>query len=923
MAMPIRRNTSPRQPRPTHRARAVWLCLLAAALGILSLRCGRSNPFTDIANADAIVAGGMSAGDTVEVFGAESLIVLFTAWELLDSVTFSAPGNRVWPRPDSTVRGARLSESPFVVHISFYDTGLHSIEWSAYTANGPARAHSREAVARLPLHQQPVIAMLGDSITLRTSPARDRDISYFWSFSAGEQYVSPICSMRTVLRTPLLSGTGRVWVSDGARSSPAAPFSFAIQDTLGPTIICVNEGFVGADTILTADTLFDFRVRITDQQDGWVDSASIDGAPFDGSAHKTYHRLLERMDRYPPESPRMVTVYALDHFVHGNETARPFWIAFIDSLASARPLSLRLTVPARDSAIVSIAPYRLFGEALVHAAHASLSARAALEFNGAPLGDTIALDSANTAFGWNLPLAPGINTAAVRAWDATADTLLDSAERTLFYVAGYADTVAPLIISITADGKPAHGLYTTRERVTAGVQVYDEGSGVDSVFLGDQPMQASADNPARYAASVDLAHAPGGNELFVAVVDREGNRASASAVVFRNRKAVAQRLPAPAYIFTDSLFADTVVAFDPDGDSLRVEKTAGPDSLVVAANGALRWRPSPADTGKHVIGLRIWDGFQPVHASFVLYVTPAGITPPGPATLAVTPRDFPSFLEVGRDSLDIALSVKPNTGIAPFRYTARIVGAGGYLLERDTAGLLRWTPAIADTGYRQLIVFVEDAFVHRDTLYPLIKVIPPNRPCSLSVSFGADTTAEGALDLNGLQRPDTLRYRIHDPDDPGADRYTVTLYQSRVKTISVIDSAIIDTFSLILDPSALNGLDTVVAIVLDDRGRADTLSRAVNYGAPPETPLPLTPARDDTVSVAPEALQWSCVDPDSDPLWFDIEFGPADGAYQRIGTTTQRSFAISDPGPGTYRWRVLARDWKSATAGPWFRFTVE
>ncbi len=910
-------------PHGTGRAAESVVKTAVAALATACLligACNRYNPFTDFDNAGiAIGAQSFQDGDTVAIFAAESLSVLFTAWEILDSVTIQAPANRLWHDQDTVLAGERLGESPFIVRTSFYDTGLHRIEITSFAQNGDSQSHSLTVYAQQPLHQQPIVALIGDSATLRTTPVHDRDVTYYWAFGVGEQFLSPVCSARVVVRTPLFGGTGRLWVSDGRYASPAAPFSFALQDTTGPQIACVNEGFLGADTILTADTLFDFRVRIVDQLDGWVDSASIQGEAFDHSVNHVYHKLFERMDRYPPSAPLRVTVYALDHFVHGNEQHRHFWLAFADTAAISQPLAIRLGAPSRDTTITSISPYHVFGTTAAFARE-NLVVRMTVEINGNESDNTIVLDSGSGQFSWNLLLEPGQNDCIIRAVDIATDAVLDSVCRTLFYNAGFQDTIAPLIVTFLADGKEAAGLYTAKERITVGAQVFDEGAGVDSVEINGAGVPASAETPTWYYDTVTLEHVPGGNELFLVARDREGNQTTRTAVVFRNRLPFVQSTPQPAFIFTDSLYTDTIEAFDPDGDSIVIEKVSGPENLSVTNRGVVSWLPALADTGKHSVTIRLWDGYQPVHKSFMMYVTPNGQTPPGVISLATTLRDFPPFLEVGRDSLELSLAIEPNTGIPPFRFFARIVDTKTRLLTGSTENTVRWRPSIADTGYRQLIIVAEDAFPNRDTLYPMIRVTPPNRPCSLAVSFKADTLPNGALDLNGRQTPDTLRYRILDPDEPEVDRYTVTLYQSRVKTISVIDSAIIDTFSLILDPTAMSGYDTAVAIVIDDRMRADTLRQAVNYGLPPEAPVCSSPSEDTVMQYDQITLQWTCTDPDGDLLWYDVYLGPVHGDFVRVGSTTQSSFALETLEPGFWRWRVVARDWKSSTTGDWCSF---
>jgi hypothetical protein len=221
------------------------------------------------------------------------------------------------------------------------------------------------------------------------------------------------------------------------------------------------------------------------------------------------------------------------------------------------------------------------------------------------------------------------------------------------------------------------------------------------------------------------------------------------------------------------------------------------------------------------------------------------------------------------------------------------------------------------------MVIVKDAFPSSDTLYPRILVVPHNRPCSLSVSFSATTTPTGALDLNKKRDKDTLIFHIKDPDNPLVERHDVSIYESRTQLRSIIDSAVVDSFSLALDPLAFDGYDTIVAVVRDRSGATDTLKQTIYYGMPPYIPQAQNPLNLMTINATSVTLSWQDVDPDGDGLTFDVYFGGGPDQLSRLATTVGTSFMVTGlSAQRTYYWKIIAHDWKSFTEGPAWQFTT-
>jgi hypothetical protein len=179
------------------------------------------------------------------------------------------------------------------------------------------------------------------------------------------------------------------------------------------------------------------------------------------------------------------------------------------------------------------------------------------------------------------------------------------------------------------------------------------------------------------------------------------------------------------------------------------------------------------------------------------------------------------------------------------------------------------------------------------------------------------------IDLNRLGRPDTLRFRIHDSDDPAHERHAITIYQARARTTSVIDSAASDTFRIAIDPRAADGYETVIAAVKDRGGNTDTLELLLYLGMSPNPPTLVAP--DDGAAVSePVTLMWSAEDPDGDNLYYDVFVGTHPDTLTRAASVVDTSHTLSGLRVGTeYYWKVEAKDWKQGVSSAVRSFRVE
>ena len=882
--------------------------------------CSREyNPFSDYANAGLYITHqSIHDRDTLQIFSTESLQVRVTVKELVDRFSVSASANRLWPGAESTVVASQFPQEPFTFFVSFYDTGWQSIVTSVHRTDASAVSDTLHVYLKSPLRQDSVVAFVRDTVRLRTPRVKDRDVTYYWSLGPSTSFASPVCSAAVAATSAFYFGTGSVWVWDGRHMSPADSFVYYLRDTVKPSIVCVNEEIARNDTIFTSDSIFTLRVRITDDLGLGVDSASVNRVAFDGSSGGVYYKLFDKTYLHPSANALAFNIFALDNFHNANIAQKTYWLAFSATLPHAKKASLVVVSPAADTITVNTPLYPVSGT-VVNNSLDSFNLSVYLSANGSIGPQVIQITEASPAWEWPVVLKQGLNPVRIVAMDNRTGATVDEKDLLLVYAPDAPDSVPPRILSVLANGVPAQGAFTDRPSAALAIEAIDDGTGIDTLFVNGAAVAASG---FWYYDTVPLAHVPSGNQVAIRAVDKKQNAVREAVVIFRNNAPIIQRFPASAFVHADSTCHDTIRAVDPDNDSLLFQRTDGPAGLTVDHSGAIAWTPSVADTGAHSVTIRVFDGYQPVFATYTLYVTLPGQAAPKPVLFATRAEDFPLYLVAGRDSVHAILKVAQGTGIRPFLFSARIVGKKGLLLDNITDSVLSWTPALGDTGYNQIIANVKDQFPSTDTIYPRILVVPPQRPCSISVSYDADTLQNGAARLSETRQPFTMVFRVKDPDNPLVGRHKVTLFESISHTATSFDSALVDTFVYTVDPAIFTGYDTIVATV-NDGVSADTIRVRLYFGLPPDTPAAGFPINFAVVNSFNPTLVFSGGDPDNDSLAYDLYFGNSPLSLSLIATTPDASATVSGLAASTtYYWKVVARDWKSRTASQVWQFTT-
>lgn len=795
----------------------VSLCVL------LFLSCTADyNPFEDTLNAEGkITWASFVSGDTIAVFSSETLLVSIAGREMVDSIVLTCDANRLF-NSDTSVRADNAVDT---FCVSFYDTGAQTVTVATFRSNGEVATTMMDVFVRSPLLQNVIAGIYDDTIRLSTPGVRDNDVLYHWDFGKGTPVQSPYPETLIVIRDAGATDTGWLWVSDipGIHSSPKIPFLFTLDDSRAPTIRCVNEDFENADTIVTGEETFFFKVEITDRGKGGVYIAEIDGENFDIVDDMLYVKIFYQMDTLAQAIP--VQVYAVDNGIDQNVQLQTFYLRYDSTISSTGDnVNLHIRIPSQDS-VVSYARQTFVYGTVENFRGDSLVAF--LQVNDSTY-DTLQIGNTfSSQWNWEVYLTQAVNLVTISIADTTATVLKDSTF-TLFYDENSQDVSPPLILDISIDGQAADGMYVESDTVTLDVIAFDEGSGLSSLTVQNQTNSGQLSGDYTWPITVQLSHEQSGTNIEILATDAQGWTKDTAVTVYQNYTPQFSDVPNPSGpLFVGQLYRDTVRGVDADGDQLFYGLVNAPLGMSLNnVTGELVWTPADSNIGNLEIKISMSDLRQTQVVSCSLTVVDSS-TYGESVSFVTTEQSFPTYVEGGVDT--VALSLEISGGISPFVYLAkrRVGSTLPDIPMMDT--VFFWVPDSADTGFQSFIITVSDKYNRADTLYPSMLVVPANKPCSLSVEYHIDTLPGGALDLSQVADLETLTYVIGDPDPDISEEYAVTIQFNGRQDIRTVQG--VDTFLVIINPDDVDPAgDTVTVVIVDRGGNADTLSVALSPG---------------------------------------------------------------------------------------------
>ncbi|MBD3393012.1 MAG: DUF2341 domain-containing protein, partial [Chitinivibrionales bacterium] len=797
------------------------LFVTAVAAPVLLVCTKDYNPFADASQARAVVLySSFAARDSIEIFSRETLHVALAVAERIDSVVVQAPANRFFA--DTTLVSGKKPAADTLL-LSLRDTGWQDIEILTYRSLGEETHERFRVYCSSPLEQAAVEGTFDDTIHLVTPGVADRDVMYHWDFGLGSVVQSPFPDTAAIIRNAGFDGVGYVWVTDARQesASPKVPFGYSFNDTLGPRIVCANEDCGSGDTILTGATSFFFRVEITDRGTNPV-SATVNDEPFDAVEGVTYVKVFSELDTANGALP--VVIWARDNNADKNTSTKTFYLGYDASLPGvAEGVRILVRIPSRDSTVSSTRQRYTLGSLENYTGEQVVLS---VSVNGAAAGgkDTLPGDF-SVQWGREVDLDETVNEIRVTAKDLSASTL-DDTTFTMLFDSTVVDSVPPAILEVTLDGEPADGKYIVEDTAEIRVLAFDEGSGIASLKV-DGIKQKRGDTSGVWNARVGLEHAAEGNTIEIRALDSAGLEAVTSIVLFQNAAPQIKTGLSPPYpIVLGTHYRDTLIAEDTDGDRVYFEKVIARGDLAVTGAGAVSWEPSVSDTGSFELVIRYNDGIVSQLYSCSLRVVDS-VFYENAVAFAVSEQDFPSFLEVGRET-SLTLSTVPGGGSPPFTFQAGLRVSSAYENIPVAGNEFSWTPALKDTGYQHFVITVTDQILRSDTLFPTILVVPGNRAFTVDVKHGLDTLSDGTLDLREAASPETLSFAIGDPDPALSESYTVVVTHGGTEDIRTVDGG--GSFTVILDPAGgAVGRDTMTIAIEDRGGNTDTVTVVALY----------------------------------------------------------------------------------------------
>lgn len=874
------------------------------------------NPFGDSANANAVITkASFNDDDTLLLFSTETLSVKITVPELVDSLSAISITNRYFVHGKKTYAATLdnpLHSGPYQFLFSSFDTGAQSIVLNVFRTNGDLITKRLSFYVRSPLAPQSVDGSYGSPVLLSTTEVTDRDVMYEWNFKGGNIFRTTLPETTVVVYGSGQDGSGALTVTDGYVSSPPVPFSCTFTDTIGPIIHFTNDTYVrSGDTIKTGDATLFFSVVIRDRATGGVDSATINGHPFSLVHDSVYVQIFSRTDTL--REAQKIVLYAMDNFQYRNDTTITLFLIFDPTLRRQAGYHVTIMVSSEENATYSGETKRVFGS-VENISGDTFSVQLQLSMNGVRTQSLAVAGRGSAYWYWTAHLREDHNRMEVIAYDDKGDSVAYQS-RNMIYSAAAVDTTPPVILQTSVNGREANQLLCDINRVELRIVAFDEGSGIDTLMVNGKVYKEYEEFV--WMVPLTLSHLKNGNKIEIAARDKKGQMQKRQITLFYNKPPIIERVPVPkAPLLAGVVFTDTIIVRDPDGDVVRCALLQGDSSFTVSERGGIHWLPGIEQIGTHEFLVTVTDGYASVtQAILVKVVDSTGM--PKPLVLQTGSDDFPALIEALIDTVVVKLSVVPTTGTPPVMYRVYNAKRNRWLVVEKE--LLRWAPGIDDTGLVQLMVIAEDAFEQCDTLLAAVRVVPPNRPCTVVLLNDSGAMENAIVDLSDSGRCDTIQGYIEDLDDDAAESFTLKIISGGMESLIAVTADRHFSFPVSAEVQD-SGYDTLCIIASDRVAHTDSLRKILYYGTAPDMPFNPQPF-DTTVADSTVAFTWVGGDVDG-RVTYTLLCGLCPGPMKILaqGLTEPACSIDQIPRSGTYCWQVQASDGKVAVMSPIWSF---
>lgn len=207
-----------------------------------------------------------------------------------------------------------------------------------------------------------------------------------------------------------------------------------------------------------------------------------------------------------------------------------------------------------------------------------------------------------------------------------------------------------------------------------------------------------------------------------------------------------------------TLHEDTLLATDPDGDSLLFVVVDGPAGLGLA-DSLIRWQPRESDIGDAVLLVSACDGFGACDTTERCW---AVSDTNHPATMIFDSADVRDTVRVGHEYARLLAAVDPDSGDTP-AYSLDDTLEGMVFAD----GLVQWIPEVGDIGDYPLVAYVTDGRSGLDSISWVLTVVDTNHPPRFAIHDSLDTARVGREYLKQLvaadpDSGDSLTYALPD-----------------------------------------------------------------------------------------------------------------------------------------------------------------
>jgi hypothetical protein len=550
--------------------------------------CSEYNPFENPTNVNMEIVADKSsihADSSLSVFTTESLTVIATVRENIDSFTLSAEGNRYWE--DTTV-AAPIAAGEYTFRFSYPDTGDIKITLITYRKNGDVIPLEFSLNVSSPLAQNGITVEGGTPLTLSTPAVGDNDVMYNWKFQKqdGQPLVLsyPFSSNNTQITDVLSGNTGYLWVEDSiGNKSPEVLFTYSYIDTTGPVIICINQGKTG-DTIVTGASSFVFKVECNDNLG--IGGALVNSTLFSDSTvnikSTVYYKTFTNMDTLSTYFVAAVKAWDTDN----NESTKTFYIRY--DINGPKEIIL-IKNPPYSPYTTDKVYYDIIAD-ITNPEDDSVT----VTIHHVETGSTVSLDTlapnAEKTVTYTASLQLGSNTLEIAVLD-TGNSVIAKDTAKLDYISGNVDKVPPFINKTMVNGIEGKSHFIPGDVAILELEAFDEH--MDSVVINGK--LKNEENKYHWKDTLIL-----NGELqyfFILLNDSSSNYTNDTVFVMRNYlPLITPAVTWPRTLILGKPWSQTFSVYDADGDSVYIAHVPEvgstlPDSgsITFTPMGQRRW----------------------------------------------------------------------------------------------------------------------------------------------------------------------------------------------------------------------------------------------------------------------------------------------------------------------------------------------